>query len=180
MKGTFKIKNNSERINFLTIKSKTGLVYSGVFFEPKQTRILHINGTVKGIDFDIIPTNKAPYVLKKLPKPEKTKAFTNKIDDLFSKVVFSTKIQNFGTIAARKKLFVNPDFAKKLKKDELLFVIGHEIGHRYYNTETYCDLFALYYCTHNNVDVRFISYDNILKCNKRKRNIQKYIKIKKW
>ena len=51
---------------------------------------------------------------------------------------------------------------------DFMFVLGHELGHKLYYAEKYCDYIAFLYVIFNNIDPRFIKL-NFLK-NKERHN----------
>lgn len=72
-----------------------------------------------------------------LPPAEKSKTLPSKV-----KVQFLENPNKASILVDKHKVFVDPKILK-LSLPSIIFVLFHEIGHYYYKTEEYCDLFAV-------------------------------------
>jgi len=120
------------------------------------------------IDGDYTPVDvKLNFIKKFLDKiPKKEKNVDLKFKDL--KIYKDDKTNNFSISVKKKVIKYNPDFLKKNNMSfyDFMFVLGHELGHKLYYTEKYCDYIAFLYAIFNHIDPRFIKLD-FLKNEKR-------------
>ncbi len=148
----------------------------GAFGKINETHTYLINGILKNAN--LINKLVEKLLLKTLPKPEKK--LKNQKDLQFFLYINNDPNHKASTIAHLNKFYINTNFLKNLNFYEKSFVIGHELGHRFYYNENYCDLFALHFLINNHIDPRFIDFDKILVSNERKnyiKNAFKFIKI---
>jgi len=148
----------------------------GSFGYPNETHTYLINGYLKNANIINKPVEKL--LIKVLPKPEKK--LKNQKDLQFFLYINNDKRHKASTLAHLNKFYVNTNFLKNLNFYEKSFVIGHELGHRFYYNENFCDLFALHFLIINYIDPRFVDFDKILFSNDRKnfiKNSFKFVKI---
>jgi len=155
MKGIIRF----DKPQIVTMYNKKGnVIYKGDVYPS----VYLVNATY--IDGDYTPVDiKLDFIkefLKKIPKKEKN--VNLKFKDLTIKKDFNTK--NFSISTSRKIIKYNPNFLKRHNMSfyDFMFVIGHELGHKLYYTEKYCDYIAFLFVIFNYIDPRFISL-NFLK-----------------
>lgn len=159
MKGIIRF----DKPQIVTMYNKKGnVIYKGDVYPS----VYLVNATY--IDGDYTPVDiKLDFIkefLKKIPKKEKNVDL--KFKDL--KIYKDDKIKNFSISVHKKVIKYNPKFLKKHNMSfyDFIFVIGHELGHKLYYTEKYCDYIAFLYAIFNYIDPRFIRL-NFLKNKER-------------
>ena len=155
MKGIIKI--NYPQI--ITLFNRKGnIIYKGdVYPSIYLVNATYIDANCSIID---IKLNFIKEFIDRLPKREKN--VNLKFKDLRIKKDFNTN--NFSISTSRKVIKYNPNFLKRHNMSfyDFMFVIGHELGHKLYYTEKYCDYIAFLFVIFNYIDPRFISL-NFLK-----------------
>ena len=155
MKGIIKI--NYPQI--ITLFNRKGnIIYKGdVYPSIYLVNATYIDANCSIID---IKLNFIKEFIDRLPKREKN--VNLKFKDLRIKKDFNTN--NFSISTSRKVIKYNPNFLKRYNMSfyDFMFVIGHELGHKLYYTEKYCDYIAFLYAIFNYIDPRFIKL-NFLK-----------------
>jgi len=155
MKGIIKI--NYPQI--ITLFNRKGnIIYKGdVYPSIYLVNATYIDANCSIID---IKLNFIKEFIDRLPKREKN--VNLKFKDLRIKKDFNTN--NFSISTSRKVIKYNPNFLKRYNMSfyDFMFVIGHELGHKLYYTEKYCDYIAFLFVIFNYIDPRFISL-NFLK-----------------
>lgn len=159
MKGIIRF----DKPQIVTMYNKKGnVIYKGDVYPS----VYLVNATY--IDGDYTPVDiKLDFIkefLKKIPKKEKNVPLRFK--DL--KIVRDNKTKNFSISVKKKVIKYNPKFLKEHNMSfyDFIFVIGHELGHKLYYTEKYCDYIAFLYAIFNYIDPRFIRL-NFLKNKER-------------
>lgn len=159
MKGIIRF----DKPQIVTMYNKKGnVIYKGDVYPS----VYLVNATY--IDSDYTPVDiKLDFIkefLKKIPKKEKNVDL--KFKDL--KIYKDDKTNNFSISVKKKVIKYNPKFLKEHNMSfyDFIFVIGHELGHKLYYTEKYCDYIAFLYAIFNYIDPRFIRL-NFLKNNER-------------
>lgn len=108
-------------------------------------------------------------VLKKYPKEQLIK-----VPDKAPKIFYADNI-NKGTIYPfMHKIKIDKELKEKAPFAAVKFIVFHELGHYFYKTEKYCDLFAcacLYKLGYNTHDCLFV-LGHIL--NKTEKNFERY------
>ena len=155
MKGIIKI--NYPQI--ITLFNRKGnIIYKGDVYPS----IYLVNATYIDANCSIIniKLNFIKEFIDRLPNREKN--VNLKFKDLTIKKDFNTN--NFSISTSRKIIKYNPNFLKRYNMSfyDFMFVIGHELGHKLYYTEKYCDYIAFLFVIFNYIDPRFISL-NFLK-----------------
>ena len=155
MKGIIKI--NYPQI--ITLFNRKGnIIYKGdVYPSIYLVNATYIDANCSIID---IKLNFIKEFIDRLPNREKNVDL--KFKDLRIKKDFNTN--NFSISTSRKVIKYNPNFLKRYNMSfyDFMFVIGHELGHKLYYTEKYCDYIAFLFVIFNYIDPRFISL-NFLK-----------------
>lgn len=109
------------------------------YIQTKKSNEIYFN-LPKGdyiIECDVVRLKKPiNFTLPKLPKYERNIKFPNKIE-----IVFCTN-PNKCSIDLERGLIMCDFSIKQKNKAEQTFVLFHELGHYYYKTESFCDLFA--------------------------------------
>jgi len=159
MKGIIRL----DKPQIVTMYNKKGnVIYKGDVYPS----VYLVNATY--IDGDYTPVDvKLNFIKKFLDKiPKKEKDIDLKFKDL--KIYKDDKTNNFSISVKKKVIKYNPDFLKKNNMSfyDFIFVIGHELGHKLYYTEKYCDYIAFLYAIFNYIDPRFIRL-NFLKNKER-------------
>ena len=159
MKGIIRL----DKPQIVTMYNKKGnVIYKGDVYPS----VYLVNATY--IDGDYTPVDvKLNFIKKFLDKiPKKEKDIDLKFKDL--KIYKDDKTNNFSISVKKKIIKYNPDFLKKNNMSfyDFIFVIGHELGHKLYYTEKYCDYIAFLYAIFNYIDPRFIRL-NFLKNKER-------------
>jgi len=159
MKGIIRL----DKPQIVTMYNKKGnVIYKGDVYPS----VYLVNATY--IDGDYTPVDvKLNFIKKFLDKiPKKEKNVDLKFKDL--KIYKDDKTNNFSISVKKKIIKYNPDFLKKNNMSfyDFIFVIGHELGHKLYYTEKYCDYIAFLYAIFNYIDPRFIRL-NFLKNKER-------------
>lgn len=159
MKGIIRF----DKPQIVTMYNKKGnVIYKGDVYPS----VYLVNATY--IDGDYTPVDvKLNFIKKFLDKiPKKEKDIDLKFKDL--KIVRDYNTKNFSISVKKKIIKYNPDFLKKNNMSfyDFMFVLGHELGHKLYYTEKYCDYIAFLYAIFNHIDPRFIKL-NFLKNEKR-------------
>ena len=159
MKGIIRF----DKPQIVTMYNKKGnVIYKGDVYPS----VYLVNATY--IDGDYTPVDiKLDFIKEFLKKiPEKEKNVDLKFKDL--KIYKDDKTNNFSISVKKKIIKYNPDFLKKNNMSfyDFIFVIGHELGHKLYYTEKYCDYIAFLYAIFNYIDPRFIRL-NFLKNKER-------------
>jgi len=159
MKGIIRL----DKPQIVTMYNKKGnVIYKGDVYPS----VYLVNATY--IDGDYTPVDvKLNFIKKFLDKiPKKEKNVDLKFKDL--KIYKDDKTNNFSISVKKKVIKYNPDFLKKNNMSfyDFIFVIGHELGHKLYYTEKYCDYIAFLYAIFNYIDPRFIRL-NFLKNKER-------------
>ena len=159
MKGIIRF----DKPQIVTMYNKKGnVIYKGDVYPS----VYLVNATY--IDGDYTPVDvKLNFIKKFLDKiPKKEKDIDLKFKDL--KIYKDNKTNNFSISVKKKVIKYNPDFLKKNNMSfyDFIFVIGHELGHKLYYTEKYCDYIAFLYAIFNYIDPRFIRL-NFLKNKER-------------
>ena len=159
MKGIIRF----DKPQIVTMYNKKGnVIYKGDVYPS----VYLVNATY--IDSDYTPVDiKLDFIkefLKKIPNKEKN--VNLKFKDLTIKKDFN--IDNFSISVHKKVIKYNPKFLKEHNMSfyDFIFVIGHELGHKLYYTEKYCDYIAFLYAIFNYIDPRFIRL-NFLKNKER-------------
>lgn len=159
MKGIIRF----DKPQIVTMYNKKGnVIYKGDVYPS----VYLVNATY--IDSDYTPVDiKLDFIkefLKKIPKKEKNVDL--KFKDL--KIYKDDKTNNFSISVKKKVIKYNPKFLKEHNMSfyDFIFVIGHELGHKLYYTEKYCDYIAFLYAIFNYIDPRFIRL-NFLKNKER-------------
>ena len=159
MKGIIRF----DKPQIITMYNKKGnVIYKGDVYPS----VYLVNATY--IDGDYTPVDiKLDFIkefLKKIPKKEKNVDL--KFKDL--KIYKDDKTKNFSISVHKKVIKYNPKFLKEHNMSfyDFIFVIGHELGHKLYYTEKYCDYIAFLYVIFNYIDTRFIRL-NFLKNKER-------------
>ncbi len=152
MKGIIRF----DKPQIVTMYNKKGnVIYKGDVYPS----VYLVNATY--IDGDYTPVDvKLNFIKKFLDKiPKKEKDIDLKFKDL--KIVRDYNTKNFSISVKKKIIKYNPDFLKKYNMSfyDFMFVLGHELGHKLYYTEKYCDYIAFLYVIFNNIDPRFIKLD---------------------
>ena len=149
MKGIIRF----DKPQIITMYNKKGnVIYKGDVYPS----VYLVNATY--IDGDYTPVDiKLDFIkefLKKIPKKEKNVDL--KFKDL--KIYKDDKTKNFSISVHKKVIKYNPKFLKEHNMSfyDFIFVIGHELGHKLYYTEKYCDYIAFLYAIFNYIDLRFI------------------------
>ncbi len=149
MKGIIRF----DKPQIITMYNKKGnVIYKGDVYPS----VYLVNATY--IDGDYTPVNiKLNFIkefLKKIPKKEKDVDL--KFKDL--KIYKDDKTKNFSISVHKKVIKYSPKFLKdnNMSFYDFIFVIGHELGHKLYYTEKYCDYIAFLYAIFNYIDLRFI------------------------
>ena len=155
MKGIIKI----DKPQIITLFNRKGnIIYKGdVYPSIYLVNATYIDANCSIID---IKLNFIKEFIDRLPKREKN--VNLKFKDLRIKKDFNTN--NFSISTSRKVIKYNPNFLKRYNMSfyDFMFVIGHELGHKLYYTEKYCDYIAFLFVIFNYIDPRFISL-NFLK-----------------
>ncbi len=155
MKGIIKI--NYPQI--ITLFNRKGnIIYKGdVYPSIYLVNATYIDANCSIID---IKLNFIKEFIDRLPNREKNVDL--KFKDLRIKKDFNTN--NFSISTSRKVIKYNPNFLKRYNMSfyDFMFVIGHELGHKLYYTEKYCDYIAFLFVIFNYIGPRFISL-NFLK-----------------
>lgn len=159
MKGIIRF----DKPQIVTMYNKKGnVIYKGDVYPS----VYLVNATY--IDGDYTPVDiKLDFIKEFLDKiPKKEKDIDLKFKDL--KIVRDYNTKNFSISVKKKIIKYNPDFLKKNNMSfyDFMFVLGHELGHKLYYTEKYCDYIAFLYAIFNHIDPRFIKL-NFLKNEKR-------------
>ena len=159
MKGIIRF----DKPQIVTMYNKKGnVIYKGDVYPS----VYLVNATY--IDSDYTPVDiKLDFIkefLKKIPNKEKN--VNLKFKDL--KIYKDDKTSNFSISVHKKVIKYNPKFLKEHNMSfyDFIFVIGHELGHKLYYTEKYCDYIAFLYAIFNYIDPRFIRL-NFLKDKER-------------
>ena len=159
MKGIIRF----DKPQIVTMYNKKGnVIYKGDVYPS----VYLVNATY--IDSDYTPVDiKLDFIkefLKKIPNKEKNVDL--KFKDL--KIYKDDKTNNFSISVHKKVIKYNPKFLKEHNMSfyDFIFVIGHELGHKLYYTEKYCDYIAFLYAIFNYIDPRFIRL-NFLKNKER-------------
>ncbi len=159
MKGIIRF----DKPQIVTMYNKKGnVIYKGDVYPS----VYLVNATY--IDSDYTPVDiKLDFIkefLKKIPKKEKNVDL--KFKDL--KIYKDDKTSNFSISVKKKVIKYNPKFLEEHNMSfyDFIFVIGHELGHKLYYTEKYCDYIAFLYAIFNYIDPRFIRL-NFLKNKER-------------
>lgn len=159
MKGIIRF----DKPQIVTMYNKKGnVIYKGDVYPS----VYLVNATY--IDSDYTPVDiKLDFIkefLKKIPNKEKN--VNLKFKDL--KIYKDDKTSNFSISVHKKVIKYNPKFLKEHNMSfyDFIFVIGHELGHKLYYTEKYCDYIAFLYAIFNYIDPRFIRL-NFLKNKER-------------
>lgn len=159
MKGIIRF----DKPQIVTMYNKKGnVIYKGdVYPSVYLVNATYIDGDYTPVD---IKLNFIKEFLKKIPKKEKNVDL--KFKDL--KIYKDDKTNNFSISVKKKVIKYNPKFLKEHNMSfyDFLFVIGHELGHKLYYTEKYCDHIAFLYAIFNYIDPRFIRL-NFLKNKER-------------
>ena len=155
MKGIIKI----DYPQIITLFNRKGnIIYKGDVYPS----IYLVNATYIDANYSIIDIklNFIKEFIDRLPKREKNVDL--KFKDLRIKKDFNTN--NFSISTSRKVIKYNPIFLKRYNMSfyDFIFVLGHELGHKLYYIEKYCDYIAFLYAIFNYIDPRFISL-NFLK-----------------
>ena len=155
MKGIIKI----DYPQIITLFNRKGnIIYKGdVYPSIYLVNATYIDANCSIID---IKLNFIKELVDRLPKREKNVDL--KFKDLRIKKDFNTN--NFSISTSRKVIKYNPIFLKRYNMSfyDFIFVLGHELGHKLYYIEKYCDYIAFLYAIFNYIDPRFISL-NFLK-----------------
>ena len=159
MKGIIRF----DKPQIITMYNKKGnVIYKGDVYPS----VYLVNATY--IDGDYTPVDiKLNFIKKFLDKiPKKEKDVDLKFKDL--KIYKDDKTKNFSISVHKKVIKYNPKFLKEHNMSfyDFIFVIGHELGHKLYYTEKYCDYIAFLYAIFNYIDLRFIRL-NFLKNKER-------------
>lgn len=159
MKGIIRF----DKPQIVTMYNKKGnVIYKGDVYPS----VYLVNATY--IDGDYTPVDiKLDFIkefLKKIPKKEKD--IDLKFKDL--RIIRDYYTNNFSISVKKKIIKYNPNFLRKYNMSfyDFIFVIGHELGHKLYYTEKYCDYIAFLYAIFNHIDPRFIKL-NFLKNEER-------------
>ena len=159
MKGIIRF----DKPQIVTMYNKKGnVIYKGdVYPSVYLVNATYIDGDYTPVD---IKLNFIKEILKKIPKKEKDVDL--KFKDL--KIYKDDKTKNFSISVHKKVIKYNPKFLKEHNMSfyDFIFVIGHELGHKLYYTEKYCDYIAFLYAIFNYIDPRFIRL-NFLKNKER-------------
>jgi len=159
MKGIIRF----DKPQIVTMYNKKGnVIYKGdVYPSVYLVNATYIDGDYTPVD---IKLNFIKEILKKIPNKEKN--VNLKFKDLTIKKDFNTN--NFSISVHKKVIKYNPKFLKEHNMSfyDFIFVIGHELGHKLYYTEKYCDYIAFLYSIFNYIDPRFIRL-NFLKNKER-------------
>lgn len=159
MKGIIRF----DKPQIVTMYNKKGnVIYKGdVYPSVYLVNATYIDGDYTPVD---IKLNFIKEFLKKIPKKEKNVDL--KFKDL--KIYKDDKTKNFSISVKKKVIKYNPKFLKEHNMSfyDFIFVIGHELGHKLYYTEKYCDYIAFLYAIFNYIDPRFIRL-NFLKNKER-------------
>ncbi len=159
MKGIIRF----DKPQIVTMYNKKGnVIYKGDVYPS----VYLVNATYIDADYSIIDIklNFIKEFIDRLPKKEKNVDL--KFKDL--KIYKDDKTKNFSISVHKKVIKYNPKFLKKHNMSfyDFIFIIGHELGHKLYYTEKYCDYIAFLYAIFNYIDPRFIRL-NFLKSKER-------------
>ena len=150
---------NIDYPQIITLFNRKGnIIYKGdVYPSIYLVNATYIDANCSIID---IKLNFIKEFIDRLPKREKNVDL--KFKDLRIKKDFNTN--NFSISTSRKVIKYNPIFLKRYNMSfyDFIFVLGHELGHKLYYIEKYCDYIAFLYAIFNYIDPRFISL-NFLK-----------------
>ena len=155
MKGIIKI----DYPQIITLFNRKGnIIYKGdVYPSIYLVNATYIDANCSIID---IKLNFIKEFIDRLPKREKNVDL--KFKDL--RIIRDYYTTNFSISVKKKIIKYNPIFLKRYNMSfyDFIFVLGHELGHKLYYIEKYCDYIAFLYAIFNYIDPRFISL-NFLK-----------------
>ena len=162
MKGIIRF----DKPQIVTMYNKKGnVIYKGDVYPS----VYLVNATYIDANCSIIyiKLNFIKEFIDRLPKREKNVDL--KFKDL--RIIRDYYTKNFSISVKKKIIKYNPNFLRKYNMSfyDFMFVLGHELGHKLYYTEKYCDYIAFLYAIFNHIDPRFIKL-NFLKNEERHKN----------